>query len=79
MKYFYLVDDNAMKDCAICFSNKKSMLEYANRYCFAWHFTTNKRDLPPRIKTILGNGVCKDYNTKDNVLVIKNSLKDRRK
>lgn len=79
MRYFYLIDENAMNDYAVCFSSKKAMIEHAKRYCFAWYYTTNKKDIPPRIKTIIGNGICKDYHKKNDVLVIKDSLKDRRK
>lgn len=77
MKYYYLLTGS---DHAICFSNKKSMIKYAtDNSLIAWVYTTNKRTLPKYIKSIVGNGICKDYTTKNDNFVIKNSLKERRK
>ena len=79
MKYYYLIRCNEDIDYAVCFSNKKEMMRYAkDNLILAWYYTTNKRDIPPRITRILGNGICKDYTVKDSTFVIKNSLKDRR-
>lgn len=79
MRYYYLIDENAMNNTAVCFSRKKDMLEHAKRFCFAWYYTTNKKDLPPKINAIVGNGICKDYKAKNNQFIMKDSLKDRRK
>ena len=80
MKYYYLIDAaDITKNYAVCFGSKKKMVEYANQNCLIWFYVVNKKYLPERITNIIGNGICKDYRTKDNVLVIKDSLKDRRK
>lgn len=79
MKYYYLFVNNEGIDHAICFNGKKDMMEHVKKYdAINWAYTTNKKTLPKHITKIIGNGICKDYNTKDNNFVIKNSLKDRR-
>ena len=89
MRYYYLVqtglfdDCNGINACVLCFNSKKSMLHYAKEQyqknsLFRWYYVTNKKDLPASTMIIIGNGICKDYHKKNNELVIKDSLKDRR-
>ena len=90
MKYYYLVQTglfdnyNGINSYVLCFNSKKSMLQYAeeqykNNSLFRWYYVTNKKDLPANTMVIIGNGICKDYYKKNDVLVMKDSLKDRRK
>lgn len=65
---------------AICFSNKKNMIDYVKyNHIYKWYFVNNKKDIPKNITEIVGNNICKDYRFKENNFVMKNSLKDRRK
>lgn len=77
MRYYYLVDTD--KDFAVCFNSKKSMVDYAMQNCFVWYYVVNKKQIPDRIKKIVGNGICKDYKVREKNFVMKNSLKDKKK
>ena len=80
MRYFYLFVNTSSVNHAICFNSKKDMLEHVKKYdAINWAYTTNKKTLPEYITKIIGNGICKDYHKKNDVLVIKDSLKDKKR
>ena len=79
MRYFYLFDTATSIDYVICFNSKRDMLEHVKKYnAVNWAYTTNKKTLPKHITKVIGNGICKDYHKKNDVLVMRDSLKDRR-
>ena len=78
MKYYYLIGYDM--DYAVCFSSKKAMARYAaDNNLYKWYYVVNKKEIPKNLYYVFGNGICKDYKIKQNEIIMKDSLKDRRK